>query len=48
VIANKYKADVELVPSSGGIFEISFDKVLVFSKKIEGRFPSDNDLMGLG
>ena len=47
VIADKYNADVELIPSSGGVFEIKFDNVLVFSKKKEGRFPSDNEVMTL-
>ena len=47
VIADKYNTDVELIPSSGGVFEIKFDNVLVFSKKKEGRFPLDNELMTL-
>ena len=33
-------AEVELVKSSGGVFEITLDGELVYSKKATGRFPS--------
>ena len=32
-------ADIELVKSSGGVFEIILDDELVYSKKATGRFP---------
>ena len=32
-------ADIEMVKSSGGVFEISLDGDLVYSKKATGRFP---------
>jgi selenoprotein W-related protein len=32
-------ADIELVKSSGGVFEITLDGELVYSKKANGRFP---------
>ena len=32
-------SDVELVKSSGGVFEITLDGELVYSKKATGRFP---------
>ena len=32
-------AEVELVQSWGGVFEISRDGELIFSKKQSGRFP---------
>ena len=32
-------AEVELVQSWGGVFEISRDDELIFSKKKTGRFP---------
>jgi selenoprotein W-related protein len=32
-------ASLELVPSSGGVFEVEVDGALVFSKVKEGRFP---------
>ena len=33
-------AEVELVKSSGGVFEITLDGELVYSKKATGRFPA--------
>jgi selenoprotein W-related protein len=30
-------ADVELIPSSGGVFEVTLDGELIFSKKRTGR-----------
>lgn len=35
---------MELVKSSGGVFEISADGKLVFSKKATGRFPTDDEV----
>jgi selT/selW/selH-like putative selenoprotein len=35
---------VELVKSGGGVFEISTDGKLVFSKKATGRFPTDDEV----
>jgi selT/selW/selH-like putative selenoprotein len=32
------------VRSSGGVFEIAVDGVLKFSKKAEGRFPTDVEI----
>jgi len=37
-------ADVELVKGGNGVFEISLDGDLVFSKKALGRFPEDHEL----
>jgi selenoprotein W-related protein len=36
--------DVELVPSSGGAFEVSLDSDLVYSKLKTGRFPEDKEI----
>ena len=33
-------AEIDLVKSSGGVFEITLDGELVYSKKQTGRFPS--------
>jgi selenoprotein W-related protein len=41
-ILTKRKQEVEgleLVPASGGVFEVEVDGKLIFSKKKEGRFP---------
>lgn len=37
---------VELVPSSGGAFEVGVDGEVVFSKKELGRFPEDDEVIG--
>jgi selenoprotein W-related protein len=36
--------DVELIPSSGGVFEVTADGRLVFSKKALGRFPEPGEV----
>jgi len=40
-------ADVELVRSGGGVFEITVDGTLSFSKKQLGRFPTDEEVDAL-
>ena len=42
-----FEADVELVKSSGGVFEVTVDDRLVFSKKALGRFPGPGELASL-
>lgn len=44
----KFGADVQLVKAGGGVFEISIDGKLAFSKKKLGRFPSDDEVDALG
>jgi selT/selW/selH-like putative selenoprotein len=39
-----HDAEVELVRSSGGVFEIMVDDQLKFSKKALGRFPTDAEI----
>lgn len=34
-----------LVPSDGGVFEVSLDDKLIFSKKKEGRFPTHDEIL---
>lgn len=34
--------DPQLIPSSGGVFEVLADGKLVFSKRSLGRFPTDD------
>ena len=43
----KFGAEVELVKGRGGMFEITVDGRLLFSKKALGRFPSDEELDAL-
>ena len=44
----KYGAEVELVPGVGGVFEITVDGRLAFSKKQAGRFPTDEEVEAVG
>ncbi len=43
-IRRKYGADTELVPGSKGIFDVSVDGKLIFSKYEEGHFPEATEL----
>nr|WP_223254367.1 Rdx family protein [Bacillus sp. HNG] len=38
-------SSLELVPSSGGIFEVTVDGEKVFSKKEIGRFPLPEEII---
>jgi selenoprotein W-related protein len=38
-------SEVELVPGTGGVFEVSVEGENVFSKKKEGRFPSHDEIL---
>ena len=38
---------IELIPSGGGVFEVSRDGELVFSKKKLGRFPRAGEVVEL-
>ena len=46
-IKEHLKTDINLIASTGGVFEITVDDNLVFSKKKEGRFPTDSELIEL-
>lgn len=35
---------VEIIPSSGGVFEVTLDGKIIFSKKSVGRFPTDEEI----
>jgi selenoprotein W-related protein len=37
--------EVELIPSTGGVFEVVVDGVLVYSKKETGEFPDEQLLV---
>jgi len=41
------KVDIELVPSSGGVFEVSLDGKLLYSKQKTGRFPDQKEIDGI-
>ena len=39
--------DVQLIAGSGGVYEISVDGKLIFSKKQLNRFPRDGEVLSL-
>ena len=49
VVSSKFGNDVEidLIPSSGGVFEVTLDGELLFSKKETGRFPEQGEVDGI-
>jgi selenoprotein W-related protein len=47
LLQDKYGAEVELVPGTGGVFEITVDGQLKFSKKQTGRFPTDEEVIAV-
>lgn len=40
-------ANVTLRRSSGGVFEVTVDGKLRYSKKTEGRFPTDEEVVAI-
>jgi selenoprotein W-related protein len=41
------EVQISVVPSTGGVFEVEDDGVLIFSKKQLGRFPQEGEIMGI-
>lgn len=35
---------ITLIPSSGGVFEVTYNDALIYSKKAEGRFPEESQI----
>ena len=40
-------ADIELVAGANGIFDVSLDGNMIYSKLEQGRFPQPNDIIEL-
>ena len=40
-------ANVEIVEGSGGVFEVTFDGKLIYSKKETGEFPEENEILDI-
>jgi selT/selW/selH-like putative selenoprotein len=45
VIKKSFGVDSELVRGAGGIFVVSVDNETLFSKKKEGRFPTESEIV---
>lgn len=39
--------EVALVPGTGGVFEVRLEEELIFSRKVQGRFPESKELKQL-
>jgi selenoprotein W-related protein len=49
-LLSKYKNNISslnIVPSSGGVFEVKLNDELIFSKKELGRFPEEGEVESL-
>jgi selenoprotein W-related protein len=49
-VLNRYATKIgefTLIPSSGGVFELTFNGELLFSKKELGRFPEEGEILRL-
>ena len=46
MLAKVPNAQVALRRSGGGVFEITVDGRLAYSKKATGRFPTDEEVLG--
>ena len=40
-------AETELIGSGGGVFEVTVDGKLVFSKRALGRFPEETEILAM-
>jgi selenoprotein W-related protein len=45
LLKKHHGADVELIGSTGGVFEVVVDGQLVYSKKATGEFPDEQQLL---
>ncbi|MBV8705195.1 MAG: Rdx family protein [Acetobacteraceae bacterium] len=45
IVARAPGTEVSLRKSGGGVFEVTVDGTVRFSKKASGRFPSDDELL---
>jgi selT/selW/selH-like putative selenoprotein len=46
-LKSHFGADAELIASHNGVFEVSVDGKLVFSKRSLARFPNDGEVLDL-
>jgi selenoprotein W-related protein len=46
-LKNHFGLEAELLASHGGVFEVSVDGKVVFSKRSLGRFPNDGEVLEL-
>ena len=44
-IKKKLGVEPRLIPGRGGVFNVTAGKELIFSKQIEGRFPTESEIL---
>jgi len=44
-LTQQFEAEVTLIPSSGGVYEVVINGTLVYSKKQTGEFPDEVKLL---
>ena len=42
----EFGEDVELIKGTDGVFEVTFDGELIYSKRAQGRFPEPGEVEG--
>ncbi len=45
-LKKRLKVDSKLTPGSGGVFDVTVDGKVIFSKKSVGRFPETEEILG--
>ncbi len=43
-LKQKYNAEIELIAGSNGVYDITVDGKMIFSKSAIGRFPDSNEI----
>ena len=43
-LKKKFGADVELIAGSGGVYDVTLDGRMIFSKARQGRFPEQGEI----
>jgi len=46
-LKQNFGAESTLVPGGGGVFDVSVDGKIIFSKKSVGRFPEPGEIVGM-
>lgn len=46
-IKETFGIETELIPGSGGIFDVAADGKVIFSRDVVGRFPDHEEVIGL-
>ena len=46
VLKKQLGVDSTLIPGGGGVFDVSADGKVIFSKKSVGRFPDNEEIVG--